>query len=326
MNPRLRPVIAVVVLGLVGLAAWKFWPHGGKEGLTGYVEADLMYLSAPVSGAVSSLTVEKGARVAAGQALFQIDPKPQAAEQAQAEAALAAAQAQALDAEKGQRPPELAVIQAQRAAAQARLNESRKAFERVRVLAAKGWYAPARLDQARAEYQTTEAEVREVERRLDVAELGQRPDEIVAARARAVQAAGGVDAASARLDQLSPRAPTAARVQDVFFQPGEWAPANQPVVALLPDARVKLRFFVPQDEVARYQPGRMVGFGCDGCAKGLRAKISFVSAQPEFTPPVIYSRSSRDKLVFLVEALPEHPRDLTPGLPVDVVPLAGEGR
>ena len=97
--------------------------------------------------------------------------------------------------------------------------------------------------------------------------------------------------------------------------------ANQPVVSILPDDRIKVRFFVPEQEVARYRPGRKVRFSCDGCASGLSARISYVSPRPEFTPPVIFSRDSRDRLVFMVEALPQGPARLMPGLPVDVEPL-----
>jgi HlyD family secretion protein len=84
---------------------------------------------------------------------------------------------------------------------------------------------------------------------------------------------------------------------------------------------VRLRFFVPEREVARYRIGRQVRFACDGCAAGLSATINYVSPRPEFTPPVIYSLQSRDRLVFLVEARPASPRGLTPGQPVDVTPL-----
>jgi HlyD family secretion protein len=51
-----------------------------------------------------------------------------------------------------------------------------------------------------------------------------------------------------------------------------------------------------------------------------------VSPRAEFTPPVIYSLQSRDRLVFLIEALPANPAGLTPGLPIDVVPLDGARR
>ena len=107
----------------------------------------------------------------------------------------------------------------------------------------------------------------------------------------------------------------------MFFQPGEWVSPNQPIVALLPDNKVKVRFFVPQAEVARYRPGRTVRFSCDGCAPRLQATIRYVSPRPEFTPPIIFSRDSRDRLVFMVEAFPTRPAGLQPGLPVDVEPL-----
>jgi HlyD family secretion protein len=94
-------------------------------------------------------------------------------------------------------------------------------------------------------------------------------------------------------------------------------------VALVPDGKVKLRFFAPQAELARYQPGRTVAFRCDGCSGERRARITYVSPRAEFTPPVLYSRESRDRLVFLVEAEPLERADLPPGLPVDVVPLDG---
>jgi len=58
----------------------------------------------------------------------------------------------------------------------------------------------------------------------------------------------------------------------------------------------------------------------DGVAQPVAATISFIAARAEFTPPVIYSREARAKLVFLVEARPS-PADaaaLHPGQPVDV--------
>ena len=124
-----------------------------------------------------------------------------------------------------------------------------------------------------------------------------------------------------RVNQLSPAAPSAALVEDVFFQPGEWVNANQPVLSLIPDNKIKVRFFVPEKEVARHRPGRMIRFACDSCAAGQSARIAYVSPRPEFTPPIIFSRDSRDRLVFMVEAYPTSPTRLMPGLPVDVEPL-----
>ena len=115
-------------------------------------------------------------------------------------------------------------------------------------------------------------------------------------------------------------APVTARVQDTFFVEGEWVPAGRPVASLLPPGNVKIRFYVPQGILGSLSPGKDVEVRCDGCPEAIAAKISFISSQAEYTPPVLYSKDSRGKLVFLVEARPA-PADaarLRPGQPVDV--------
>ena len=314
------PVIFLVLLAVVAGAAWWLWPRQGPHTFSGYIEGEALYFSSPTPGAVANLYVDRGQRVAANTVLFQIDPQTNAAQQAEAQAAAAAAQQTFQDTLKGQRPQELAVIQSQRDAARAQVEEARAQFKRVSVLAARGFYPPAQLDKDRATLKTAEAQYQQTTRQLDVAELGARTDQVAAARSRATQAEAAVAEAAARLGQLAPKAPDAARVEEVFFRQGEWAPANQPVVSLLPDARVKVRFFVPEAALPAYRPGRTVRFTCDGC-QPQTAKINYVSPRAEFTPPVIYSRENRDRLVFLIEAAPERPRDLAPGQPVDVTPL-----
>jgi HlyD family secretion protein len=136
---------------------------------------------------------------------------------------------------------------------------------------------------------------------------------VAAARAAVTQAAW-------RLEQKSVAAPVAGLVQDTFFVEGEWVPAGRPVVSLLPPGNVKARFYVPETVLGSIQPGRAVEIRCDGCSAPLAAKVSFVSTQAEYTPPVLYSKESRTKLLYLVEARPA-PADgarLRPGQPVDV--------
>jgi HlyD family secretion protein len=97
------------------------------------------------------------------------------------------------------------------------------------------------------------------------------------------------------------------------------------VVSLLPPGNVKLRFFVPEGEIAAMAPGTSVAVRLDGRAEDLTATVSYVSTQAEFTPPVIYSRETRAKLVYMVEATfadPEQGARLRPGQPAEVRPSA----
>ena len=97
-------------------------------------------------------------------------------------------------------------------------------------------------------------------------------------------------------------------------------PAGSPIVRLLPPRNVKLRFFVPEAAAGGLQPGRKVLVRCDGCGGDVAATVSYVSNEPEFTPPIIYSNETRSKLVFLVEARPAvaDASKLRPGQPVAI--------
>ncbi|WP_298744542.1 HlyD family efflux transporter periplasmic adaptor subunit [uncultured Brevundimonas sp.] len=323
---RTRIIVALIVFAVVGVLVWLLFLRDGEaRTLTGYIEGERVYLAAPVSGSVAALYVREGQRVAAGGRTFLIDPRVQRAQAESAAAAVGAAEARADDLRKGQRAEELSVFDAELAAAEAGERAAEADYGRIEPLVRRGIYAPARLDQVRAARDAARAQTAAVRRRREVAAMGARQDAVAQAEQQARQAAGGLSEAQARLGQLSPTAPAAARVEEIFYRPGEWAAANTPVLALLPDREVKLVFFVPEAEMARYRPGRTVTFRCDGCAAAGRARISWISPRPEFTPPVLYGRGSRDRLVYRVEARPEEAATLNPGLPVDVTPLeAGE--
>jgi len=326
-RPKLspRPVVALGAIALLAVLVWFFFLRGGEtRTLTGYIEGERVYLAAPVSGAVSALYVREGERVAAGGRTFLIDPQVQRAQADSAAAAVGAAEARADDLRKGQRAEELSVFDAELTAAQASERQAEADYARIEPLVRQGIYAPARLDQVRAARDAARAQTAAVRRRREVATLGARQDAVAQAEQQARQAAGGLSEAEARLGQLSPRSPGAARVEEIFYRAGEWAPANTPVLALLPDNEVKLVFFVPEAEMARYRPGRTVRFACDGCAATGSARITWVSPRPEFTPPILYSKGSRDRLVYRVEALPANAATLNPGLPVDVSPLGAD--
>jgi hypothetical protein len=115
-------------------------------------------------------------------------------------------------------------------------------------------------------------------------------------------------------------APTAGEITETDYRPGEWVPAGQAVVSLLPDDQRRIRFFVPETLIDGIHLGSKVEATCDGYASPIQAQVSFIAAQAEYTPPVIYSRGSREKLRFRVEAMPapEQAARLRPGLPVDI--------
>jgi HlyD family secretion protein len=133
-------------------------------------------------------------------------------------------------------------------------------------------------------------------------------------------ARAALDQADWRLEQKAQRAPQDGLVQETLFVQGEWVPAGAPVVNLLPPGNIKVRFFLPETQLGAVRIGQPVQMTCDGCGAAVSGAVTYIAPQAEFTPPVIYSRERREKLVFLVEARPA-PADATrlhPGQPVEV--------
>jgi len=112
--------------------------------------------------------------------------------------------------------------------------------------------------------------------------------------------------------------PTTGTVQQIYFRVGELVAAGRPVVAILPPGNMKVRFFVNEAMLPKIALDDTINIRCDGCPDGLTARVSFIARTAEFTPPVIFSLEERNKLVFMVEALPEKPESLRVGQPVTV--------
>jgi HlyD family secretion protein len=303
---------------LVALAAAMGLGGGGPLQLQGYVEGEYVYVASPVAGRLQSLEVARGTQVKAGAPLFRLDPSSEQPARDDAAAKLAQAKANLANLKKGKRPSEIEAIQAQLAQANAMLQLSAAQLRRQEHLIATHVASRETLDQAQADHARDTARVAELQAELETARLGARADEIEAAEQAVTAAKAQLAQADWRLGQLSQAAPKAGLVVDTLYRPGEWVTAGSPVIQMLPPENVKIRFFVPEPRLGSIQVGEEVKVRCDSCARGLVATISFISPDAEYTPPVIYSREMRAKLVYLVEAKPSEPGALRPGQPVDV--------
>jgi len=248
----------------------------------GYAEGDNAFVAAPQAGWVARMAVQRGDAVKPGQLLFTLDDTSQASARDQALAAIALADGQMSE-------------------AQASLELARKQLERQSGLLRAGAGTKQNYDVAKANYDQAVARV---------AQIG----------AQAAQARAALANARYQLSERDVIARTPGRVEDVFFRAGEYAPSMTPVISILPPENVYVRFFVPETQFAQVKLGQKVAISCDGCAPGITATISFIAQREEFTPPVIFSIGSREKLVFKIEARAPGGLKLNPGQPVQVRP------
>ena len=313
----MRAAMATLFAGLTALAGCGK-PAG--DGFLGYAEADYVRLTAPIAGTLVKLHVQRGDAVKSGAPAFVLEQASEAAARQEAASRVERSQAQLADLQKGKRPDELAAIRAQLAQAEAALALSRADFARDQKLVADKFIAPARLDASRSAMEQNQAKLDELRAQLRVAQTGARSDEIRAAERDVDASRAQLAQAGWRVEQKTQSVPVEATVTDVLYREGEYVPAGSPIVTLLPPGNIKARFFVPEAQLDTIHTGQPVMLTCDGCGAPIRATISFIAREAEYTAPIIYSKENRSSLVFMVEARPDPAaaQRLHPGQPLEI--------
>lgn len=318
MHPKILTLF-VRVISILSMLCLSACQPNPPQSWSGYVEGEYLYLSAPIGGRIEQVAVQAGQQVTANTFLFQLDKEAEEASRGEISARLTMAKAQAENTGKGRRQEELAVTQAQLTHALAQATLAQNDLQRQQQLVTQGFISKAKLDDALTNVKLTQARVKELHAALTVANLPSRIDERKAAEANTEATQQALRQATWRSAQKLQNAPVSGQIAEVFFRAGEVVAPGQPILSLLPPANIKLRFFVPEAEIATIKAGQNVQVSCDQCGTPFTATITRISTQVEYTPPVIYSNSQRAKLVFMVEAKPDSVSTaLHPGLAIDV--------
>lgn len=228
---RLRIVGALLVVALLGIAAWRlfFAGHGlhpGVIGVSGRIEGDDSAVGAKISGRIREITVREGDQVEAGQVIAVLDDAQVRAREQQAEAAVRQAEArvrlsghQITVLKEQLRQNELGVEQA-RTDAQGRVNEAeaRLAAAEAQLAQAEASYAQAKWERETYTRLFAQGAVAEQEaRQKQYTEEGQAA--VVAASRRQVEASrGALTTAQANLANPAIRSSQVAAVQGQILQ------------------------------------------------------------------------------------------------------------
>ncbi len=282
----------------------------------GYLEADYIYVAPLTPGRIVSIAADEGDQVQVGQVLVTLEDQAQRAALQAAEAAVAQAEANLENLKTGGRVDEIAVIAAalHRAEADRALAEAN--FARTQHLAVQGQVSAAKADQDRAALAAAAAQVEQLQAQLNVAGLPARDAQRLAAEAGLNMARAEGESARIALADRILRAPVTGLLERRFYEPGEVAGAGAPLLAIFDPTRIKVIFYLPERERAGFRLGDVLQMDCDGCAAGISVRLTRMDAAPQYTPPILYSRDERGRLVFRAEAQVSGGEGLLPGQPV----------
>ena len=282
----------------------------------GYLEADYIYVAALSAGRIVAIAAGEGEQVRAGQVLVTLEDSAQKAGLQAAEAGVAQAGANLDNLMTGGRADEIAVIAASLHRAEADRALAEANFARTTQLAVQGQVSAARVDQDRTAVAAAAAAVEQLQAQLTVAGLPARDAQRVAAEAALAVARAGAEGARIALADRVLRAPVTGVLERRFYEPGEVAGSGAPVLAIFQPDRLRVIFYLPQAGRAGFRLGEVLAMDCDGCPTGISARIVRMASEPQYTPPILYSRDERGRLVFRAEAQVSGVRGLLPGQPV----------
>lgn len=326
---RVRPLIrAGVALALAGsLAGCLDINDGERSQLPGYIEADITTVASPVGGTVVDLKVKEGQSIKSGEDLYKLESTREKAQLAEAEARKAQAESQTANLSKGARKAELDSLRAKLRYTKAQLALAQTQLKKTETLVKKGFVAEAQLDADRTSVQLAQAQVEDARAALRIAKQGARTDEQAAAAAMTDAARAGVEQVQWLLQQKQITAPIEGVVQEIFIRTGEFAQSGAAVLSVLQKDSLRVRFFVPTDLRPRFMPGSTFSVEVSGCDKPLTARITRVSARPEYTNPLMFGPELRERLSFLTEGRLEAlgSCSVPPGTPVGVVIPKAQG-
>lgn len=288
--------------------------------LPGYIEADTTSVASPVSGTMAQLGVKEGQAVKPGDMLYTLESQQEQARLAEAQARQQQAEAQSKNLSKGARQAELESLRAKLRYAKTQLAQAESNLKKSESLLKKNFVSETQVDNDRTNVQLAEAQVEDARAALRVAKEGARTDEQAAAQAQTVAAQAGVAQVEWLLQQKQVTAPVAGVIQELYVRQGEFATAGSTTMTILHTGSLRVRFFVPNDLRPKFLPGNQVAVEISGCDKPATARVTRVSARPEYTQPMMFSQELRDRLSFLTEARLETPAGCTapPGTPVGV--------
>jgi HlyD family secretion protein len=319
--PRIISILSRLCILLLAALPVSSCTEKPTDYFQGYVEGEYVLVSSPLAGRLELLAVRRGQDVAQGQQLFVLEHDREQAAVSEAGQGVTRAENILADLEKGKRPTEISALEARLKQAQTTHNLARDEFKRRQSLFRQDLIPQEEFDRVRTEMERSASAVAQFEAELKTAKLGARSDLLDAARSDVKKAVYNLEQARWQLEQKSQAAPAAGFVYDTFYREGEFVPAAYPVLSLLPPDHVKIRFFVPETILGQLAIGDKITVYLDGRNNAVAAGISYISPSAEYTPPVIYSRETRAKLVFMIEAVPDPAAaaGLHPGQPVDVI-------
>jgi HlyD family secretion protein len=274
---RKASLAAIVAIALIAAALiYAERRSAAATAIVGVVRSTEVRAEPEVTGQLTSIAVEKGARVRAGDVLARLSAVELTAQVDQARAALASTTANRNNVYAGVRREQVASLKAEIAKAGARLDYVQAQLTRTSTLARQSFESQQALDQAENDAASARADVAKAQANYDAAVAGPTREERAIADAQVQAAAAAVTVLERRLEKMILRAPADGVVSVIAAEVGENVRPGQAILMVEAAGQQWLSFNVREDHLSGLTMGNTVSVirnGADGMIKSVITEL-----------------------------------------------------
>ncbi|MCA9435535.1 MAG: efflux RND transporter periplasmic adaptor subunit [Candidatus Omnitrophica bacterium] len=240
-GPVVRPV-KMMEVGAVESGSVRSYPGNVRASQ----QVDLAF---QVSGPIVELPVNEGDLVEAGQMVAQIRKEDFITALNNAKSRLETAQSQLQAMESGARPEDVARLESQVSAAQAKFKTTEVDFNRNKELLREGVIPQSRFDMSQAAFEVSKSQLASAHKELEIGLVGARPEDIAAKKAEVQSIQSSLDQAEIDLADTTLKAPFTGRIAKKYVDNFQNIQSKEPVVSLQDITNVEVIINLPETDV-----------------------------------------------------------------------------
>jgi HlyD family secretion protein len=240
-----------------------------EQSFSGYIDTDLVYLSADYGGRLTDLAVLKGQLVKNRQFLFKLEQT-----------------SELYNVEMSQLNNKSLLAQRQQIVIQLNYNEIN--YRRILGMRKQNAASQNDLDAAQRDLNISKQQLTDVDIKIQNNEVDTADKKWQVTRKENFATEHGI-------------------IFDTYYTKGEFVQTGYPVLSLITKNNIKAIFFVPEEKLSQLRLNEQVKITTDKTPDFATGHIIYISNIAEYTPPIIYSREERQRLVFRVEAKIDSP-------------------
>ena len=240
--------------------------------------AEEIQVVSKISGKIASVAVTEGSIVEKGDVLVTLEASDYQDQVAQAQAALAGAQARLRETRAGTRTQQLQQLASTVEQAEAGYKAAENHYNRMKALFDSGALSQAELEKASLDLEKARTGLEQARAQYDLAEEGPTADTVAALEAEVSRLNASLAMAKNGYANTQITAPISGVIAKRNVDPGEMAAAGTPLLLLVKMDEVRVEASVPQEKINQFVVGAEVEVRVASAgSKPRKGKVEFVS-------------------------------------------------